>query len=234
MPNVPGDWSGVDLELELGGVAPHVGFLNDGIAYAEGELHGAARDVDDAVFLTLGTGVGGALAVGRRLLLGARGRAGELGHMLVEPDGRPCACGDRGCLETRASATAIVAEAARRVRAGAAPGLAEACGGEEARLDCPLIGAAARAGDAAAQAVLDDAGRALGVAVSIVCAVLAPQLVVVGGGAAALLDRLRPAMLEVMAGRASFLEPPPVVGGTLGDLAAAVGAAHHALAGAPR
>src|SRR6185503_17153149 len=70
---------------------------------------GAGRDVDDLVLLTLGTGIGGGIIVGGRILRGAVGMAGEFGHMTVVPNGNPCGCGNQGCLEKHASATAVTA-----------------------------------------------------------------------------------------------------------------------------
>ena len=85
---------------------------NDANAAALGEKWiGAGRDVDNLVLLTLGTGIGGGIIVDGRVLHGALGMAGELGHMTVVPSGNPCGCGNQGCLEKHASATAIVAMA---------------------------------------------------------------------------------------------------------------------------
>ena len=85
---------------------------NDANAAALGEKWiGAGRDVDDLVLLTLGTGIGGGIISGGRVLRGFVGMAGELGHITVVPDGNPCGCGNRGCLEKHASATAVTAMA---------------------------------------------------------------------------------------------------------------------------
>jgi glucokinase len=85
---------------------------NDANAAALGEKWmGAGRDVDDLVLLTLGTGIGGGIISGGRVLRGFVGMAGELGHMTVVPNGNPCGCGNQGCLEKHASATAVTAMA---------------------------------------------------------------------------------------------------------------------------
>ena len=85
---------------------------NDANAAALGEKWmGAGRDVDDLVLLTLGTGVGGGIISGGRVLRGFVGMAGELGHITVVPNGNPCGCGNQGCLEKHASATAVTAMA---------------------------------------------------------------------------------------------------------------------------
>ncbi len=154
--------------------------INDARAFgfAESRL-GAARDCDTAAFYTLGTGVGGAVVVGRRLQLGY-GSAGELGHQTVDasPDAPLCGCGNRGCVEAHVQASAI-ARAGRRSSA-------------EAVVD------AARAGDAQARQALADAGRWLGVAIANIVIALNPERVVIGGGVAEADDLiLGPAREEV-------------------------------------
>src|SRR5262245_54366426 len=94
------------------GLQARVILENDANAAALGEKWmGAGKDVNDLVLLTLGTGIGGGMIVDGRILHGALGMAGELGHMTVSPNGNPCGCGNRGCLEKHASATAIGAMA---------------------------------------------------------------------------------------------------------------------------
>ena len=100
---------------------------NDANVAALGEKWlGAARDVDDMAMLTLGTGVGGGIVIQGRIWHGMTGMAGEFGHMTVEPEGPPCGCGNRGCLEQYASATAVVRMAKEAIASGRAPGLAKA------------------------------------------------------------------------------------------------------------
>src|SRR3954462_15887395 len=83
---------------------------NDANAAALGEMWlGAGRDVKELILITLGTGIGGGIVVGGEVLQGSHGMAGEIGHMTVIPDGNPCGCGNCGCLEKHASATAIAA-----------------------------------------------------------------------------------------------------------------------------
>ncbi len=92
---------------------------NDANAAAWGEFrHGAGRDADDQLMVTVGTGVGGGVVTGGRLLRGAHGVAAEIGHLCVVPDGLPCGCGNRGCLESYASGTALV----RAARSAPSPG----------------------------------------------------------------------------------------------------------------
>jgi len=98
-----------EIERRLGA---RVILENDANAAAMGEKWiGAGRDVNDLVLLTLGTGIGGGIISGGRVLRGTVGMAGELGHTTVVPNGNPCGCGNRGCLEKHASATAVTAMA---------------------------------------------------------------------------------------------------------------------------
>lgn len=112
--NIPG-WRGFPLRQR---VARHTGLPtaldNDAKALALGEgWRGAARGHADFMAMVVSTGIGGGIVLDGRLLDGATGNAGHVGHVVVEPDGRPCACGGRGCLEAEASGTAIVAATGR-------------------------------------------------------------------------------------------------------------------------
>src|SRR5713226_3639409 len=120
-PNLPG-WADsavrAQIEQRLG---TRVILENDANAAALGEKWlGAARDIEDMAILTLGTGVGGGLVLGGRIWHGMTGMAGEFGHITVEPEGVPCPCGNRGCLERYASATAVVRMAREAIASGAA------------------------------------------------------------------------------------------------------------------
>jgi glucokinase len=116
LPNLPGEWSGLRLADELAArTGAHVRLVNDARAFALAELRlGAARRYDDVVFVTMGTGIGGALALNGRILRARGDVVGELGHMICRPGGLPCGCGSHGCLETVAGGRALVA----RVQAG--------------------------------------------------------------------------------------------------------------------
>lgn len=160
---------------------------NDVNALALAELrHGAGRGTDHFVCLALGTGVGGAVVADGRLLRGAWGGAGELGHLSVDFRGESCICGSRGCLEQYASGTGI----ARRMR----DRLAEA-GQAGSEPDAREIVRLWQQGEPLAAAVMEEAIAALGAAIASLVHALNPELVVVGGGIAdagpPLLDRLR-------------------------------------------
>jgi glucokinase len=145
--------------------------------------HGAARGERVALMLTLGTGVGGAILIGGELYRGAQGAAGELGHMVVEPDGPDCGpgCPSRGCLEALVSGTALAREA--RAAAGRAPasalGRALAAGREIAG---PLVTELAHDGDTVAGAILTALGEWLGIGIASLVNIFNPDVVVIGGG----------------------------------------------------
>lgn len=173
---------------------------------------GAAMDVQDAVMITLGTGIGGALLAGGQLYRGHNGMAGEFGHMQVLPGGRPCECGRTGCWEQYCSGKAL----ARFAR------------GAGSELAGPALTQAAREGDPVASGAFTEVGRWLGVGVSNIVAAFDPALVVVGGGVSAagglLLDPARTVLHETLVGK-GFRKMPALVAAELGPLAGAIGAA---------
>lgn len=182
---------------------------NDGNATALGEFRAAGLSQGCMAVFTFGTGVGGGVIVDGRPLIGARGLAGELGHMPVTDGGGPCVCGGRGCLELFTSG----------------PGLARA-GGTSSSFE---VVAAARAGDAGALGVLSTAGKAIGRAAAVLVAVVDPDIVVLAGSLAHaageyLLPAARSALAEERPLRAVRL-PPPIELGRLGRDAGAIGAA---------
>lgn len=202
-----------------------VAVKNDATAAAYGEYcAGAAADVDDVVMITLGTGVGGGVIVGGRLVDGRSGFAGELGHVIVSEGGRQCPCGNHGCLEAYASGTAIGLTARERL----VDRTVESPLREIVQLDGKAVTSAARDGDGFARQVLRDAGRWLGVGLASLANVLDPAVIVVGGGAAIQAGEFMiPPAREAMAARLlgeQFRSPPEVVPATLSDDAGMVGA----------
>lgn len=200
--------------------------VNDASAATFGEQRfGAGRGAADLVLLTIGTGVGGGIVIGGELVLGRRGFAGELGHMVVAEGGRTCPCGNRGCLEAYASGTAIGAMAREQLvdltARSSLRGVADPSG--------PDVTAAAEAGDAFAQRILEEAGRWLGVAAASLANALDPERILVGGGAAGptapwLLPATRASLADHLMGGA-WRPAPPVELASLGDDAGVVGAA---------
>ena len=199
-------------------------------AAAEAAL-GAGRASDDFLFVAIGTGIGAAIVHGGRPFLGAHGRAGELGHVVVEPDGPPCGCGARGCLEAIASAAAIergyaAADGGRSGGEGAGEAVDEGDGaGAAARASAREVAALAQAGDPVASEVWARAARALGAALADAVALLDPGLVVVGGGLAEAGAQLLDPVAAELAARSRLGPPPRVVAAELGADAGCRGAA---------
>ncbi|HSL34068.1 MAG TPA: ROK family protein [Candidatus Limnocylindrales bacterium] len=145
---------------------------------------GVARGAGDFLYLTVSTGIGGGIVAGGRLLTGADGVAGELGHLLVELDGPPCGCGGRGHLEAIASGTGIARAAAAAIAGGSAPGLAALARELGRGLDARDVALAEEEGDATAAAILDRARVAFAEACVALVDVFNPELIVVGGSIA--------------------------------------------------
>ena len=189
---------------------------------------GAARGASEALMLTVGTGIGGALLLDGELYRGRAGAGGELGHVSVDLDGPRCQgdCPGRGCLEVVASGTAIGREAALAAAAAPESGLGQAVASGRPPIG-ELVTELAHAGDAAAQSVLELVGRRLGVGVVNLVHIFNPEVVVLGGGAMAAGDYLLAPARAVLAERG--LRPSRdvvrVVAATLGDDAGMVGAA---------
>lgn len=178
-PNLPG-WDNLPLADRLAALCHlPVRAGNDANLAALGEHRfGAGRGVSHMIYLTVSTGVGGGIIVDDRLLLGARGVAGEPGHMTIDLAGRRCNCGNYGCLETLASGTAIAREAA----AALAAGRPSALGAPQTTPTAAAVAAAALAGDPLAVEVMERAARAMGVGIVNLLHLFDPRLVVVGGG----------------------------------------------------
>jgi glucokinase len=227
LPNIPGRWTDYPLGRRLAELTRRpVRVLNDARAFGYAELHvGAGRGNRTGVFITVGTGIGGAVALEGQILHSDNDAAGELGHALVEPEGLPCGCGGTGCLETVASAPALVAAAARGVLLGHSPALQRATGGSLDGLTPAMVTEAAAAGDEFCLRLLARAGRAMGLAVGNLCAILTVDMVVIGGGASGAIDQLLPHVQKELDKRASLVPGIHVRRAELGATAGAVGAA---------
>lgn len=247
-PNLPG-WADYPVRAEIEKrLGTRVILENDANCAALGEKWlGVGREVDDLAMLTLGTGVGGGIVLGGRIWHGMTGMAGEFGHMTIEPDGIPCKCGSRGCLEVYASATAVMRMAREQIELGAAPGLANAA--SRADFSAEAISELAKQGEAMAQHIFTQVGRALGIALAAMVNGLNLPMYVIGGGVSAAWDFFSAAMLEELRDRSMVyaatapddLEEPKVgLGGKtvitrarLGSDAGLYGAAHLAIAAEP-
>ncbi len=198
-PNLPG-WDDYPVRDEIERrLSTHVILENDAnvAAFGEGWL-GAARGYNEICMITLGTGVGGGIVIAGKIWQGMNGMAGEVGHVTVKPDGYPCKCGNQGCAEQYASATAIVKMAHEEIEAGNAPEMARLAAGHS-----PNVEFSARAvfnlalqGDAAAQRVYDRVGSALGVLIADLVNILNLRMYVIGGGVSAGWPAFAPKMFE--------------------------------------
>ncbi|WP_151524102.1 ROK family glucokinase [Serinicoccus kebangsaanensis] len=204
---------------------------NDANAAAWGEFRfGAARDVEEMVLITLGTGVGGGIVVDGELVRGSHGMGAEVGHMRVVPDGHRCGCGNKGCWEVYASGSALVREAQDLVAGGSphAGALADASGGDPRAVTGVMVTEVAQAGDPAARELLEDIGRWAGEGLASLAAILDPGLMVIGGGVSAAGDLVlvpaRAAFARNLTGR-GHREVTPVVLAQLGNDAGMIGAA---------
>ncbi|MGH9088041.1 MAG: ROK family protein, partial [Acidimicrobiales bacterium] len=229
-PNLPGavgaDMGGL-LAERLPGATIRVD--NDANCAAVAELRlGAARGADEALVVTLGTGIGGGVVSGGRVLAGAFGFAGEVGHVVVDPAGTPCPCGRRGCWERYASGAGLGRLAREAAFAGRLHDAVALAGGDPELVRGEHVTRAAAAGDPGALGVLDDLGWWVAMGLANLAAVLDPQVVVVGGGLAGvgelLLGPTRRAFAELVEGGRAR----PAIGvvpATFGERAGAVGAA---------
>lgn len=207
---------------------------NDANVAAWGEYRiGAARAARQSmVMLTVGTGVGGGLVIADRLVRGANGMAGELGHIAVLEGGPLCPCGARGCLEALSSGTAIARTAREALAAGRVAAASPLSGLAPQEVTGKAVTVAAYAGDAQATQILADAGRWLGIGIASLIAAFDPEVVVVGGGAmqagSLLLEPATQGAQERLVG-GGHRDLPPIVAAGLGDDAGLVGAALLAL-----
>ena len=153
---------------------------NDANCAALGEYyHGGGKGANSAIFVTLGTGVGGGVILDGKLLGGAHACAGEIGHITVSaPDKKPCTCGKFGCLEQYASATGIVAMAKERLAQTDEPSILR----DAEKITCKDVFDAAKADDRFAVAVLEQVFDYLGEAIASACCVCDPECVILGGG----------------------------------------------------
>lgn len=181
-PNLPG-WENVRLRDRMtAALELPVNVENDANAAAFGEFTaGSGSDADSLIMLTLGTGIGGGVVLDRKLWRGAYDNAGELGHMIVVPGGRPCPCGQVGCLERYSSANAVGQRLVEAVEAGEASTLADAARAGQTVTSEDVL-EAADAGDALAQRIWDETCYYLALACVNIQHAFNPQVVVLAGG----------------------------------------------------
>jgi glucokinase len=188
---------------------------------------GAAKGAENAVMLTVGTGIGGGIVIGGEVYRGSTGAGAELGHVVIEAEGPPCQgnCPNHGCVEVMASGTAIAREGLAAAEKAPESTLGRAlAGGVE--LDGKEVTDAALAGDPIAIRVLQDVGSRLGVALASLANIFDPDVIVIGGGVIAAGDLLvAPARAELAARALPPMNEAPVVAAALGPDAGMIGAA---------
>ncbi len=229
-PNLPG-WHEVPLAAMLRRALGRPVYVeNDANAGALGEYHrGAGRGVENMIYLTISTGIGGGIVIGGRLYRGETGNAGEIGHMTMVWNGRPCTCGSRGCLEAYASGTSIARRAREAIESGEASVLTEIAGSTLAVTAATVI-MALRSRDPLAVRIWDESMEILGAGIASVANIFDPARVVLGGGVtqagAALFDPVRRvALSRVLPPRDSSVAiVPSQLGVQLGVVGAAVAA----------
>ena len=209
--NIPGDWDGRPVAAPVSAaLGVPVALINDARAFGLAELRlGAGRGASSMVGLTLGTGVGGVIAIDGKVHQGHDGTAGEIGHQTIDPDGPSCNCGNRGCLEAFARADR----------------LAEACGTATAEEAVER----ARAGDRVALEGLERVGRYLGIGIGNMITVISPDRVVIGGGVSAAGDLILASARDEIRRRVrtTSINEVELVIAELGIWAGAIGAAIH-------
>jgi glucokinase len=223
-------WRNVPLRKELEKIfGCPAALANDVDAGTFGEYRfGAAQGARCVLGVFPGTGIGGACIYDGRLIRGRIHSCMEIGHIHMQPKGRLCGCGRRGCLETVASRLAISAEAAEAAYRGQAPHLMEATGTDLSSIRSGALASAIDAGDRAVEAIVRHAAKDLGIAVASVVNLLAPDIVVLGGGLMEAMPNLY--LQEVRAAikkqaMKPFTKSLKVVPAKLGDDAGILGAA---------
>ena len=232
-PNLPG-WKNVPLKRLIEEALGTTTFLeNDANAAALGEHRfGAGRGVQNMIYVTASTGIGGGLILDGQLYIGATGAAGEIGHMTVLPWGPYCGCGNRGCLEALASGTAIARDGRELVRRGVPTLIAELAAGKPERVTAKLVAEAADKGDIEAQEILAEAMTYLGVGMASLVNLFNPELIVIGGGLTNMGEGLFGPVRRAIERRAfpAAARAVKVVPAELGDDVGVLGAAAAAMA----
>ena len=159
-------------------------------------IAGVSAGTDSSVFITLGTGVGGGIIFKGKVWSGFHGTGSEIGHMILEMDGEPCSCGNRGCLERYCSATAIIRMARELVAIHPESMIMELCGGDAGKINAKMVFDAAREGDAIGVKVFRRYVRYLGQAIANIANLLDPEVIVLGGGVSKAGDFLLDAVRE--------------------------------------
>ncbi len=227
-PNLPG-WRDIplrDIVKEKYGV--NTLLINDASAAVLGEHRfGAGRGLNNLIYITVSTGIGGGIIINGELYLGASGGAGEIGHTTIDVNGPRCSCGNTGCLEMLASGTAVAREAIRRIKAGERSSLTDIVGDKVDNITAEEVSIAAQGGDSLASEVIANAGTYLGVGLLNLVNIFNPEMIIVGGGVSKMGDLLLEPAWQVVRERAYRLlaQAVRIVVAELGDDAEILGAA---------
>ena len=228
-PNLPDvvDFDVEDILAGALGVPVYVDNDANCAAWAE-HVQGSSEGARDSLLVTLGTGIGAGIVVDGALYRGGHGMAAEPGHMIVDPSGPRCPCGQRGCWERFASGSGLGFLAREAALAGRADAVVALAGGDAEAVRGEHVTAAARAGDAGAGAVLDSFGWWVALGVANLVNILDPEIVVLGGGlvseADLFLDATRSAYDDLVLGH-GHRPRVPIVAAATGEQAGALGAA---------
>jgi glucokinase len=220
-PNLP-DWLNYPVKEEIERrLQAAVVLENDANSAALGESWmGAARGQDAMCIITLGTGVGGGIVINGDIWEGMTGMAGEMGHMNIEPEGHPCNCGSRGCVEQLASATAVVRMAKEAIAGGRADALAKVAHGD-VEFNAKSVFNLALQGDEIAQGIFNKVGWALGILMADLVNALNFPMYVIGGGVASAWQAFAPALFKELHTRSMVYAAtaPPMAQETTGAAA---------------
>lgn len=231
-PNLPG-WH----DIPLRGIIEercqvNTFLLNDASAAALGEHRfGAGKGVNNLIYITVSTGIGGGIIINGRLYLGSSGGAGEIGHATIDVNGPGCNCGNTGCLEVLASGTAVAREAIRRISYGGKSSLTEMVESKIEDITAEQVSLAAQNGDSLALEVIGKAVAYLGTGVVNLVNIFNPEIIIIGGGMARMGDLLFNPVRQAVKERAFRLSAQAVriVPAQLGDDVSVFGAAIFAL-----
>ena len=212
-------------------IGQSVAVVNDATGAALAEwTHGAGSGVSDMIMITMGTGIGGGVIADGRLLLGSRGYLGEFGHMMIDPDGPSCPCGQRGCWERYASGSAIALEAKRRAVQGGLDAVVAACGAID-EITAEQVVAAAADGDEGAIGVLEHFAFWMAVGLANLTNAFDPARFVLGGGvsrASAVIEEPLRRHWAAQLYASDLRSVPEIRFASLGEHAGAIGAALYA------
>jgi glucokinase len=210
------------LKAELQKRLPYpVSLENDGIAAAIGEWQfGAGVGLQNLVYVTVSTGIGGGVVADGRVLRGRKGMAAHIGHMSVKPNGEICPCGNRGCFEAYGSGTAFTRRARESLKVGTE------IGRSEKQIDSRDVFSAGRAGDRLANRLIDEEAEILGRGFTSLIHIFSPEILIMGGGISNEFSRLQPGIQQyIQTWAMPAFKDVAVVRAALGQNSGLIGAA---------